>query len=1109
MVSAEPIDQAPRVAAVLAGLKDFQRRTVDYVFRRLYLDTEPANRFLVADEVGLGKTLVARGVIAKAIEHLWNRESRIDVIYICSNADIARQNIRRLNVTGREDFRLADRIGMLPVTVGDLCKNRINFVSLTPGTSFNLRSNLGTQHERAVLFNLLREVFAFKDTVGPLDVLKGDVQSTDAFRRLARDYRPRIEPALKDAFVRALEIHIRDDQDHCQPDVRTRFDRLCEEFRTSNGAAQVTYGIRQERRSLVGDLRLLLAETCLEALEPDLIILDEFQRFKTLLDGEDDGARLARHLFGYAHESSRARVLLLSATPYKMYTVADEGESDDHYADFLRTYQFLRDDPHETESLKRELAAFRDSVFAFGANPSDEALHVLDEQKASIAARLHQVMVRTERLGIAEDRGGMLEQVEDGGARVESDDMVAYVRLTRLAELVGAADPLEVWKSAPYVLSFMEDYQFKYRLLGRLESGNLEPQIAALLKHPGSCALPREKVLAYEAIDPGNSRLRGLAHDVLEEYQAWRWLWIPPTLPYYRLSGVYAQANAARFTKRLVFSAWRIVPKVIATLVSYEAERRMIRAHEGNNPVESTAEARASRRPLLQLRMTDGRAAGMPVLALMYPSTTLARVADPLELMRAATPDDVPTAKQAEVWATRKLERLLTELPPSSMGSDRVDERWYWAAPILLDLMQHEASTRAWFKNPALAYAWSRDWDENKDSEAPDTGWREHVAEARKLLSKVDLGRQPRDLAAVLGQLALAAPGTAALRALGRIAGGPEIYTAGHVRTAAARVGWASRRLFNAPEVTWLLRGLAAAGRQREPAYWRTVLRYCVDGGLQAVLDEYAHMLRESLGMLQTDALATVEGIAAAMSRALSLRVTSLSADTFDPDRTPGEVHVGTVRLRGHIAVRYGEKTEDTGELVRSESVRDAFNSPFWPFVLATTSVGQEGLDFHPYCHAVVHWNVPTNPVDLEQREGRVHRYKGHAVRKNLARREASAAFTSVGHDPWAALFDAGVASRATMDSDLIPYWVYPLAGGAHIERHVPALPLSRDLVRLQALRRSLVLYRMVFGQPQQEDLITYLQKYLPESEIPRAAASLRIDLSPPVSLTQAGTYAS
>ena len=33
----------------------------------------------------------------------------------------------------------------------------------------------------------------------------------------------------------------------------------------------------------------------------------------------------------------------------------------------------------------------------------------------------------------------------------------------------------------------------------------------------------------------------------------------------------------------------------------------------------------------------------------------------------------------------------------------------------------------------------------------------------------------------------------------------------------------------------------------------------------------------------------------------------------------------------------------------------------------------------------LVHLNLPGNPVDLEQREGRIHRYKGHAVRRNVA----------------------------------------------------------------------------------------------------------------------------
>lgn len=81
-------------APALAGLKDFQRKTVEYVFKRLY-GNDPTSRFLIADEVGLGKTLVARGIIAKTLEHLQDEVDRVDVIYICSNAAIATQNVNR------------------------------------------------------------------------------------------------------------------------------------------------------------------------------------------------------------------------------------------------------------------------------------------------------------------------------------------------------------------------------------------------------------------------------------------------------------------------------------------------------------------------------------------------------------------------------------------------------------------------------------------------------------------------------------------------------------------------------------------------------------------------------------------------------------------------------------------------------------------------------------------------------------------------------------------------------------------------------------------------------------------------------------------------------
>jgi hypothetical protein len=88
--------------------------------------------------------LVAKGVIARVIEHLQDAVERIDIVYVCSNADIARQNVARLNVTGRGDIALPLRITLLPARLRELNKPdpdgrvKVNLVSFTPGTSFDL-----------------------------------------------------------------------------------------------------------------------------------------------------------------------------------------------------------------------------------------------------------------------------------------------------------------------------------------------------------------------------------------------------------------------------------------------------------------------------------------------------------------------------------------------------------------------------------------------------------------------------------------------------------------------------------------------------------------------------------------------------------------------------------------------------------------------------------------------------------------------------------------------------------------------------------------------------------------------------------------------------------
>jgi hypothetical protein len=98
------------------------------------------------------------------------------VVYICSNADIARQNINRLNLTGQPNFALASRITLLPTQIQNLQNNRVNFISFTPSTSFDLKSGMGQGTERVLLYWLLKQAWGFKNAAA-FNVLQGDMDS--------------------------------------------------------------------------------------------------------------------------------------------------------------------------------------------------------------------------------------------------------------------------------------------------------------------------------------------------------------------------------------------------------------------------------------------------------------------------------------------------------------------------------------------------------------------------------------------------------------------------------------------------------------------------------------------------------------------------------------------------------------------------------------------------------------------------------------------------------------------------------------------------------------------------------------------------------------------
>ena len=1067
----------PDTNSVLAGLKDFQRATVDYVFDRFY-GLESTRRFLVADEVGLGKTLVARGVIARTIDHLWNKVRRIDVVYICSNADIARQNVQRLSIPGCEVAAQATRLTLLPLHMHDLRQNRVNFVALTPATSFEQTGGGGRMDERVLLYWLLDRSWGIHGSLASLYVMQ-DYASAASFKRGvdAFDFK-QVNEQIAAEFVSSLAKRIKEDQAAGKPDLQSRFEELRGIFCRIDARPQP--GATKLRTQWIGELRRLLARVCLSALEPDLIIMDEFQRFRHLLEEDSEAGELARDLFD-SEAGQGARLLLLSATPYRGLSLHHETD-DDHYADFLTLVRFLENG--DAAGCKEILAEYR---AALPAVLTPDGLMRLRAAKAALEGRLRKVVARTERLASDSHRGGMLLDAPPADASLHAVDVRAFLGAQSIADTVEQGDVVEYWKSAPYLFNFMDTYALKQAF----ESTSEKHELVRLVRAFPEAFLDLGRARTYHAIEPANPRLRGLLADTVDRGM-WRLLWIPPTLNHYKLEGPFAAPELAKVTKRLVFSAWHMVPRAVASLVSYEAERRMMRAP--HPPKRLTQEDWKKQRGLLRFGISAERLAGLPLLLLVYPCLTFARDCDPRELARGTQ----LTAAEARLQLATRIRGLMGNLGLVHEAAGNVDERWYWLAPMLLDFAEFPQTAHAWWARAELSQTWA-----GVETGEEDEGWSRHVEQAAQTLDSIrsgkeSLGLPPDDLFDVLALAASAAPATAATRALARTTRSDPADCLPLLDTA-ARTGRAFLTLFNHAEVIETVRNEFGG----EP-YWQRVLEYAHAGGLQAVLDEYAHLLKESLGVTAAPVAEMAEKIGAELIAALTLRTASLRVDEVTAPPYAREVKLNREPMHVRFAMRFGDDRYDEETLpafagspagTRKERVRAAFNSPFWPFVLVSTSVGQEGLDFHHYCHAVTHWNLPSNPVDLEQREGRIHRYKGHAVRKNVAAAYASEALRLADSDVWETVFELGRARRPAQESDLVRYWLFP--GDAKIERHVPAMPFSREVERLHELRRSLAIYRMVFGQSRQEDLIAYLLANIPEDERTKIVAELKLDLSP------------
>lgn len=1029
---------------VRSMLKPFQIATAEAAIDGLWRE-DTTSRFLVADEVGLGKTLVAKGVIAHLIEKLKAEgDDRIDIVYLCSNTAIARQNLKKLREFADEDAFSADRLTKLVAAPG-LARSGVNVVALTPGTSFTFGHRSGRFDERALLFAVCRRLWSnhqdVMNSAGAKRVFFHGISETDlkqARRTLdieSRRLGQRLQPGAMGLVRDLVQQHNAARSLAGKPTLWREMKQLAPVY---SGGREPDRDSKERRQAFIGDLRQILAEAGVQLLRPDLVIMDEFQRFAELLDptSTSKSAQLLRTFISSEHEHNAAptKVLLLSATPYRWFDRSGDGS---HHQDFISTLRFLfNDEPGPIEEAQQALAELRGAF----RNRDVEAAQTAADRSSAI---LRRVISRTERLSSTPDRNGMLRH-GPVITPVDTDDIRGYVAAQQLGDRLKSPWVVELWKTAPWIPNLGDGYSITEGLLQRCETESFRWADPTLLD--------LDAVGRFEQLPVPNPRLRWLIDRTVG--QSWnRLLWLPPTRPYYATDNEFNAAARGGITKQLVFSSWRIAPKAIALGVTYAAEQS-IASLSGTDESETVAvdewantAYRSHERTLLDLKLTsEGEADSATSFLLTAPFSGLADLVDPLSL-GLRRDGELRNLSEVRTMARRIIIDRLGAVTRSSATTAAPDVEWYvWAARHL-----SPADDQWWAKAKASSFA----GDDSRERRGLNAHLEMFGAPARPR------GPVPNDLVAVLVDLALASPAVCAIRALRRTLSADSNDPV--VLEAAARIGWGFRSLLDTPEAI----NVIEARESRHRAYWRQVLDYAAEGNLQSVLDEYVHMLREWKVGGRTETAVASE-IAAAAVDALAFRTVTL--DT----RTPGADGTGieTRKMRSRFAVRFGDRSGDQDD-DRKDVTAAAFNSPFWPFVMATTSIGQEGLDFHLYSHALIHWNLPTDPVALEQREGRVHRYKGHAVRKNVAAEHRTLA-VGPDDDVWDAMFSAATP----VDSDgIVPYWVYEGSNGngttpARVERIVPTIPMSREESQLERLQQSAARYRMAFGQPRHDDLL-------------------------------------
>lgn len=977
---------------------DFQAATADHVLEA-YKNGQ--KRVLVADEAGLGKTTVASEVVRRVKEELAHEVLDDDglycIVYVCCNLQIAQQNIDTLSDEGAKVDLSQSRLSMQHYVyyrkraeLKEQGKDTL-ILSLTPATSFQMTWGTGSANERALMYACLTLLPEFesqeqKDKLSSM--LVG--WAPKAWEWMSVYYYNEVRKTnmseYRETVVEAMKSHLNKESKNGG----SYLQRLIE---LANSEHDKKWN--NDSYYFIIELRKMFADISLEILKPDLVIMDEFQKFSSLIDTdkatETEENMIARKFFA----NKDTYILLLSATPYKPYTTLEElneSNNDEQYKDFHRLMDFL----HANEENSMDFKAIWRNYSTALKHLEQETNDTIVEKHHTAEDMLYHVMGRTER----SNEGIIKEKIPSIDDYLSTGDITSFVQMQHLIDNCRKygkkvySAPVDYSKSSAYQLSFMDNYKLKDRISDAWKAG------AGRGIAKDCLLLNRDAVESYTLDDYKNARLDFVIDTIFGNGKnatgAETLLWVPSSHPYYTQQPNVFTKNES-FSKFLVFSSWGMVPKMLACLISYETERRLL--HRTKDAYHDKD---------FQLLKDSEQTKALSIVCTV--STYLAELYKPEEYYGMSLGAIKHTIK-------KEIREKMREY-----GSERVNR------VSSLDVYQLMLAL------------------DNSD------------VKPRNI---------PQDAEEVLANMAIGAPAMCLYRIFERL--GDD-----NAKTHAEDVAKDMIAIFNNRQ------GIAAVRNncRSHSNYFLNVIDYCIEGNLQSVLDEFVHMIGET-----KNAESIVTRMKESFIPANYQQVNTIQ--TFGTD--------SKYTMRKHFAVDFGSGKQTEKDVNHATNLRSAFNSPFRPFVLASTSVGQEGLDFHWYCRKMIHWNLPSNPQNLEQREGRINRYKCLSVRRNIAKLYKSTF-------KWDDMFERASEELKGNNPEMVPYWYLPL-NDEHfkniktemIERIVPMYPMSEDESRYSRLIKVLSLYRLTMGQPRQEELLQMLDGKIS----PEQMKQLLFDLSP------------